>query len=333
MDIDALSAARAKRWTRLSSLSKGRALTGAEADELTRLYRQTAGDLSAVQSTAPEPGLVTRLSLMLAGARVWMTGSHTPSLADLGRFVSRELPAALYRVRWWAVACAAAFVLVAVVTAVYTLHSPAALDLVGDAETRATIAQYEFESYYSEYDSASFAAEVWTNNWWVAAQCLIFGWFGGIIPIKFVLYNNAVNVGVIAAIMAEHGMLDIFFQLICPHGLLELSAVIVAAAVGIRLFWTILVPGPRTRERALAEEGRAAVTITLALAVVLFVSGLIEGFITPSGLPWVVKDAIGVVVFAGFWAYMFIAGRAAVHEGATGDVEGAFSAATVPVSA
>jgi len=128
-------------------------------------------------------------------------------------------------------------------------------------------------------------------------------------------------------------MLDIFFQLICPHGLLELSAVIVAAAVGIRLFWTILVPGPRTRERALAEEGRAAVTITLALAVVLFVSGLIEGFITPSGLPWVVKDAIGVVVFAGFWAYMFIAGRAAVHEGATGDVEGAFSAATVPVSA
>lgn len=331
MDIDALSAVRKRRWARLTDLSKGRVLTGAEADELTRLYRQTAGDLSAVQSTAPEPGLVSRLSLLLAGARVWMTGSHAPSFADARRFVSRELPAALYRVRWWSVIAAAAFILFVVVTAVHTLHSPEALSLVGDAQTRATIAQHEFASYYSEYDPGSFAAEVWTNNWWIAAQCIIFG-LTGIFPI-YILYLNAVSLGIAAAIMAEHGMLGIFFQLISPHGLLELSAVIVAAAVGLRLFWTLLAPGPRTRERALAEEGRAAITITFALAIVLLVSGLLEGFVTPSGLPWVVKDTIGIGVFATFWAYTFVAGRAAVHEGATGDVEGAFSTATTPVSA
>ncbi|MCJ7827094.1 MAG: stage II sporulation protein M [Demequinaceae bacterium] len=331
MDIDALSAARAKRWDRLADLSKGRALSGAEADELTRLFQQTAGDLSAVQSTAPEPGLIARLSLLLAGARVWMTGAHAPSLSDARRFIVRELPAALYRVRWWSVASAGVFILLALVTALHTLNTPGALDLVGSAETRATIAQHEFESYYSEYDPGSFAAEVWTNNWWIAAQCVLFG-LSGIFPI-YVIYLNAVSLGVAAAIMAEHGMLGIFFQLISPHGLLELSAILVAAAVGLRLFWTMLVPGPRTRERALAEEGRAAITITLALAVTLLVSGLLEAFVTPSGLPWAVKDVIGIVAFVGFWVYTFVVGRAAVHEGATGDIEGDFASATLPVAA
>ncbi|MBN2176655.1 MAG: stage II sporulation protein M [Demequinaceae bacterium] len=332
MDIDALSAARAKRWARLKDLSKGRALSGAEADELTRLFQQTAGDLSAVQSTAPDPGLVARLSLMLAGARVWMTGAHAPSLSEIRRFVVRELPAALYRVRWWSVGAAGIFILLATVAAVYTFNTPEALDLAGSAESRAAYAQQQFESYYSEYDPASFAAQVWTNNWWIAAQCFLLGWFLGLIPIV-VVYTNAVGVGVTAAIMAEHGMLGIFFQLISPHGLLELSAVIVAAAVGFRLFWTMLVPGPRNRGRAFGEEGRAAITIILALVIVLLVSGLIEAFITPSSLPWAVKDVIGIVAVTAFWVYTFVVGRAAVHEGATGDIEGAFASAVLPVSA
>lgn len=330
MDIDALSAARASRWARLAELSKGRALTGAEADELTRLFQQTAGDLATVQSTAPEPGLIARLSLALAGARVWMTGSHAPSISELGKVVTRQLPAALYRVRWWAVAVSGAFLLLAVVTALHTLNTPGVLDLAGSPEARATLAQQEFASYYSEYDAGSFAAEVWTNNWWIAAQCVLLG-LSGIFPI-WMVYNNAVNVGVVAAIMAEHGMLGIFFQLLSPHGLLEMSAVLVAAAVGLRLFWTMLVPGPRTREVALGEEGRAAITITLALAITLFVSGLLEAFVTPSGLPWVVKDSIGIVVCAGFWAYVFVVGRAAVLEGAMGDIEGDFAVATVPIA-
>ncbi len=331
MDIDALSAARGERWERLRQLSKGRTLTGAEADEMTRLFQQTAGDLAAVQSTAPEPGLVSRLSILLAGARIWMTGAHTPTLSELARVVTRELPAALYRARWWAVGVAAAFLVIAVVTTVHTLGSPGALELVGNSQARATIAEQEFENYYSTYDGGSFAAQVWTNNWTIAALCIGAG-ISGIFPV-WVVYQNAVSVGVVAAIMAEHGMLDLFFQLISPHGLLEMSAFLTSAAVGLRLFWTMLVPGARTRARALAEEGRAAITIAIALIAVLLVSGLIEAFVTPSGLPWPVKDGFGVVVAGAFWAYIFVVGRAATVEGATGDVEGAFSSATAPVAA
>jgi uncharacterized membrane protein SpoIIM required for sporulation len=326
-----LSAARARRWSRLAELTRRRSLTGADADEMTRLFQQTAGDLAAVQSTAPEPGLVSRLSILLASARVWMTGAHTPSLKEMSRLVTRELPAALYRVRWFSVGVAAAFILLAAVTAVHTLHSPAALDLAGTVEERAAYAQDAFESYYSTYDAGSFALQVWTNNWWLSAICILTG-ITGLFPLWF-LSSNAISLGVTAAVMAEHGMLDIFFQLILPHGFLELSAIFVAGGVGIRLFWTLLVPGPRSRGTALAEEGRAAFTVALGLAVVLFISGLLEALLTPSGLPWLAKDGIGALVVIAFWAYVFVVGRAATHFGSTGDVEGDFATAKVPVAA
>src|SRR6478735_8415013 len=103
VDIDSFSAVREARWAQLNTLSKRRRLTGAEADELTRLYQATAGDLSAVRSAAPEPGLISRLSVLLAQSRVWLTGAHGSATGDFARFFVRTLPAAMYRVRWWGV--------------------------------------------------------------------------------------------------------------------------------------------------------------------------------------------------------------------------------------
>ena len=58
-----------------------------------------------------------------------------------------------------------------------------------------------------------------------------------------------------------------FFGLITPHGLLELTAVFVAAAAGLRLFWAWVDPGPRPALQALAQEGRALFTMAVGLVV------------------------------------------------------------------
>jgi len=330
MDIDAFSAIRAARWARLRELSGSRRLTGAEADEFTRLYQMTAGDLGAVRSAAPEPGLITWLSVQLANARVWLTGAHEFSVGDVRRVFSRTFPAALYRVRWWSVGVAAVVVTGAIVSALYALHTPGALDLVGPPEVRAKIAQEEFSSYYTEYDSTSFGAEVWTNNALLSTLAIGTG-IVGYLPAQL-MYNTALQLGVNAAIMSEAGMLDVFFKLIIPHGLLELSAVFTAAGAGLRLFWTALVPGARTRSRALAEEGRIAIAVAGILAITLFASGIIEGYVTGSAMAWWLKIAIGLVVFAAFWVYTFVAGRLVTKEGATGDAEGDFAVAVAPVA-
>ena len=114
---------------------------------------------------------------------------------------------------------------------------------------------------------------------------------------------------------------DVMLRSASAHGVLELTAVFVSGAAGLRLFWTLVDPGPRPRSRALAEEGRALFTVALGLVGVLAVSGVIEGFVTGSHLAWGVKIAIGLAALAGFWAYVLVLGGRAARAGQTGDLE------------
>ena len=98
--------------------------------------------------------------------------------------------------------------------------------------------------------------------------------------------------------MAANDRLGLFFGLILPHGLLELTCVFVAAGAGLRLGWTWIDPGPRTRSRALREEGQAAGALAIGLAATLFVSGVVEAFVTPSGLPTWARIGIGATPVA-----------------------------------
>ena len=130
--------------------------------------------------------------------------------------------------------------------------------------------------------AAAFALHVWVNNSWVAAKCIAFSVVLGL-PIPFVLFANAANLGVVAGLMLQAGKADMLLGLLLPHGLLELTAVFLAGAAGMRLGWSVISPGDRPRGQVLAEQGRAVVSIAVGLVVVLLVSGLIEAFVTPSG--------------------------------------------------
>nr|WP_203233852.1 stage II sporulation protein M [Actinomyces sp. 565] len=303
----------------MDQLTSRRRLTGAEADELVSLYRATAAHLSRIRTGAPDPVLLAELSTRIAAARGRITGTREARMSDLRRFWVASVPAALYRLRWWTVAVTAVEIAIAVIVGVWTLRSPEAMAALGSQSELDTYAQESFEAYYSNYAPSEFAGQVWTNNARVAALCVASG-ITGVLP-AYVLFANAVNVGQAGAIMADHGLLGQFFALITPHGLLELTCVFVAGAAGLKLFWTMLAPGDRSRGVALAAEGRALITVAAGLTVALAVSGFIEAFVTPAPLPWLLKGTIGALALAVFWAYTLLPGRRAVMAGHTGDLE------------
>ncbi|HEU0042576.1 MAG TPA: stage II sporulation protein M, partial [Jiangellaceae bacterium] len=171
---------------------------------------------------------------------------------------------------------------------------------------------------------------VWTNNALIAAGCLVLGVFLGI-PVVLILWQNAFGVAVAAGLMAAAGRLDVFFGLITPHGLLELTAVFIAAGAGLRLGWLVIDPGPLSRADALAQAGRAAVGIAIGLVGVLLVSGVIEAFVTPSGLPTWARIAIGAAAEVAFLVYVWVYGRRAVAAGETGDVDESARGDRLPV--
>ncbi|MFF3845500.1 stage II sporulation protein M [Streptomyces sp. NPDC002328] len=334
MDLDVFVSAHRAEWDRLDALLRRRRLTGAEADELVTLYQRTATHLSLIQSSAPDPQLTGRLSQLVARARSAVTGARRASWRDVTRFLTQGFPAAVYRCRhWWIPTALASTALAALLGWWIGAHPDVQSSIAAPDELRElTRPGGQYETYYSSHPAASFAAQVWTNNAQAAAMCLVLGVFLGL-PVLWILFQNMLNLGIGIGLMSSAGRLDTFLGLVLPHGLLELTAVFVAAGTGLRLGWTVIDPGPRSRRTALAEEGRAAVGMAIGLALVLFVSGAIEGFVTPSGLPTWARITIGITAEVLFLAYVYVLGGRAARAGDTGDLDAAERSATVPTAA
>lgn len=321
MDVDAYVAAHNAEWQRLEKLiNSSRRLSGAEIDELVELYQRTATHLSVVRSSSPDPMLVGRLSALVARGRATVAGAHAPLWRDLTRFATVSFPATAYRMRWWWLGAAVLGNLLSLALAIWVARNPEVQTAIATPYQIRELVDHDFANYYTEHSAASFAFQVWINNAWVSAVALIFGILLGI-PTLYVLVLNQLNLGITAGLMFAYGKGDIFFGLILPHGLLELTAVYLACAGGLRLGWTVIDPGHRRRGQALAEEGRAALGIALGLIGALLVSGLIEGFVTG----WVhttwLRIGIGVVAEVAFLTYVIVLGRRAVRQGETGDTD------------
>ncbi|WP_270886375.1 stage II sporulation protein M [Pedococcus sp. 5OH_020] len=319
MDLDAFVAAHRGDWERLEELTGRRRLSGAEADEILDRYQRVATHLSMIRSTAPDASLVGYLSMLLARARSRSAGTRTAAWSDLGRFFAVSFPAGLYRLRWWWLTVLVVDLLLVVVVGWWLLDHPSVETSLASPEQIRDLVGNDFEHYYSQYAATSFALHVWTNNFWLSALCVALGVF--CLPVVLMLFGNMLNLAVVGSIMVRHGRGGLFFGLILPHGLLELTCLFVAAGVGLRLFWSWVSPGPRSRARALGEEGRAALGTALGLVALLLVCGLIEAFVTPSALPTWARVGIGLCAESAFFAYVFTLGRWAHHRGLTGDLE------------
>lgn len=327
MDLDAYVLAHAHEWDRLDRLSRMSRLSGVEADEFVERYQQVATHLSVVRGSAPDAQLVAHLSSLLSRARIRSVGTRTTTWSGVAGFFTDRFPAALWRLRWWWLATMAGNAVVVAVMMLWLLENPTVEQtLLTPGEVDALVNE-DFAGYYSEYASSHFAAQVWVNNAWVSALCIALGILGA--PVIYLLWQNISNLAIIGAIMTRADRADLFWGLILPHGLLELTAVFVAAGVGLHLFWSWIDPRELTRGQSLARAGRTAGTVALGLVVVLAVSGIIEGFVTPSGLPTWARVGIGVLAEAVFLLYVLVIGRAAARRGETGDIDASLLEARV----
>lgn len=330
MDIDAFVAAHAGEWQRLEQLVSRRRLTGAEVDELVMLYQRAATHLSVIRTRLPDPVLIGRLSTLVARGRGAAAGGSVAAWREVGRFFTVGFPLAVYRSwRWWC-GVGTAFSLVSFGLMFHIARNPDVQARLGTNDQIRQLVDNDFASYYSEHPAQSFAAQVWTNNALVAAGALVLG--ATLLGTLYLLVINALNTGVVGGLMIGTGHAGTFFGLISPHGVLELTAVFVAAGAGLQMGWTFIDPGVLPRGQALARQGRITVNVALGLVVVLAVSGVIEAFVTPSPLPTWARVGIGLVAEAAFLGYVVYFGGRAARAGETGDLDVGLREDTAPVA-
>lgn len=318
MDPALLEAVHGPAWTRLSTLSRSTRMSSAEVDEFLRLYRAASKDLSRIRTTAPDSEEAVRLSRIVHRARLQLGSVPHGPVNALTRFFLVGFPLSLYRLRWVFLGVFAYFLLVSVGSTVWALTTPGVMDTLGSDAAQEQHAGEDFVEYYFEHPNGIFAIGVWINNAWIAFQWVLFGITG--IYVLAGLTMNALNLGVSAAIMFDRGYGADFWAYILPHGIPEITCILIAAAAGLQIFAAWIVPSAMTRREALAQASRSLVTVALGLVLCLFLSGLIEGFVTPSSLPVPLRISIGFLLAAGIWAYAFALGRPAHLAGASADL-------------
>jgi uncharacterized membrane protein SpoIIM required for sporulation len=296
-----------------------RRLDAAELDELVGLYQRVSTHLSIARTTFRDPGLVELLTGLTARAGSVLYGVRPRTWRGALRFVADTFPAAVWHARRFVVVSTLLLVVPAAAVAVWIANSPAALQASAPEALRESYVEEDFEAYYSSLASAEFATFVTTNN--IRVGILAFA--AGIllcVPTALILVLNGANVGWAAGLFAAAGQQPRFWGLILPHGMLELTAVFIAGAAGLRLGWALVDPGDRRRGQALTEEARRAIVIVIGLVGVFVVAGLIEGFVTGSALPTWVRVGIGLLAEMVFVAYVVVRGSGAARRGLTGAV-------------
>jgi len=309
---------RRPEWDRLRDLTeRARQLEPREVDELIDRYHAASSDLSAARTHHRDRQLINALTTLVGAANGVIYGTKSSARRAFVGFFAVVFPAAVWAHRWRIALAAALFVLPALVFGVWISNSDAALEATADETTRAAYVEVDFEEYYSSEPAEQFSTEVFINNVRVAFLAFALGITLGLGTAAVLLANGAF-LGLAAGLFHASDAAPQFWGLIMPHGLLEISAIVVAGGAGFALGWAVVSPGDQTRFAALAEEGQRSAAIVLGLIPVFGVAALIEGFVTPSPLSTPIRVAIGVIAFAAFWTWTLLWGRNAAAAGATG---------------
>lgn len=313
MDLDRYIGTHRPTWDRLAHLTRsgggrGRNLDPVELDELVRLYQVVSGHLAHVRTAYGDPSLVSQLTRRVADANAVVYGQTVAPRKAVGRFFQLTFPGAVWRMRRFVAIAALLFCLPAAAVGIWMANSDAALEASAPEYVRQAYVDTEFEDYYSSSPATQFTTEVTFNNIQVSVLAFALGILA-CVGAAYLLVLNGLNLGVAAGLFYAAGEAPRFWGLILPHGLLEITAVVVAGGAGLRLGWTLVSPGDLPRGRALAAEGRRSVTVILGLVLVFATAGLIEGFITGSGLPTFLRVGVGAAAWVGFCTYVWRFGR------------------------
>jgi len=313
VDLDRYVLQNQQSWNLLTFLTekahkKPKSLTMNEYSELLALYKKTATQLSFVQSHFKDPVLVTELTSKVSFANSVIYHRKIKLVDLISDFFNIHFPAAVWHLRYYILISALIFFIPFLVGGYWLGNNPDLIEsYFGMSESQQKIfVEERFEAYYSEGSATGFFTLVAFNNIFVALLALATGILLGLGTV-YILFSNGLNVGVALSAFIKADDQYTFWKLILPHGLLELTAIVVAGGAGLALGWAILSPGEYSRAEAFSRQALRSVTIVLGLSVCFVIAAIIEAFVTPSSLPDYVRISVGllaVLSFIGYWAFM-----------------------------
>ena len=279
-------------WKRLETLiskvesGSTRSLSDEEMIALPGLYRAALSSLSVARSTSLDQGVITYLESLSARGYFTLYGTRTSVGERLGQFFRKDWPMAvksLWKETWvsLAVSVMAALIGYLLVSNNMEWYYTFMPDSMAGGRTPGADTEYLRDGLY-DGDGAdglsAFATMLFQHNSRVAIFAFALG-FALCIPTAVLMAYNGLILGAFYALYLDR---DLGFELtgwLMIHGTTELFAIILAGAAGFKIGWALAFPGERARLDAASDAGKTAATVLAGVIVMLFIAGLIEGFL------------------------------------------------------
>src|ERR1022692_159699 len=298
MSLDAFIAERQGRWGALEAAIK--------TAKRGRLRNQSASDLAIARRDHPDAPITEYLNTLCARAHPLLYRGRAWRIGAIAPFFATALPRS-FRAAWPYIVTSLGLMLIGFIAG--WLAVDLRPDLRASLVPPSLFDEMARGQIGSGVQDAPFAAAfIIQNNIRVALICFAGGMLLGI-PTAFVLLTNGWRLGTVSAAV-RLGRYDFqFWSLIVPHGVLELSVIVISGGTGLMLGDAILRPGQLRRGEALARVAVRAVLLVLGAASLLIIAGTLEAFVSPSGLPDGVKLAVGAAVGGLVYSWLLLAGR------------------------
>jgi len=250
-------------------------------------YRRTIADLSLAQTLFPKSQLVRELTHLVIRAMVLISSRQKTDLARIRQFFVERLPLLVMKLApLFMISCTIFIIGTIAGYGLTMLNQFAANAIVGDQYIFMTLENIEKGTPFAVYQSHlkyAMSSFIMANNIKVSFMAFAFGALYGLGTMS-VLLSNGLMLGSIAAVFARKGLLYDFATTVMIHGTLELFAIMVAGAAGLRLGQALFRPGEMKRSTALYTFGKEAFEICCVMIPVFIVAGTLEGYVTPLGI-------------------------------------------------
>lgn len=305
---------RKPHWSKLESLLNQssrdglKSLSRSDLQELSLLYRQTAADLAAIREDRGSVHFARYVNQLLVRAHNTIYSGHRASPLAALSFFWDTYPAVFRRLLKHCLLAVLVFAIAGIVGAALTYQNPDfKVKLLGPRMVE-TIDRHEMWTHSIVGIKPLASSAIMTNNMSVGFTTFALGITAGLGTLYMMAFNGLL-IGVIGMACFLSGMSLQLWSFVAPHGVLELPAIFIAGGAGFRIAQGLLFPGVLPRRDSLTKAGLEAVQLILGTIPILIIAGLIEAFVSPTGLPIALKFSMAAALFVLLNVYLFGAGR------------------------
>jgi uncharacterized membrane protein SpoIIM required for sporulation len=294
-----------------------RALTPAELARVPVLYRAALSALSVARAISLDRNVLDYLESLSGRAYLAVYGTRRHLREALGDFFARRFPRAV-RAHAPHLALAAALLLLGAVTGFaltardperfYAFVDPAYAQGRGPASSTEALR----DVLYADRDAATllqtFAMFLFQHNARIGLLAFAVGFAGGV-PSALLVFSNGLVLGAFGALYRGRGLGLELCAWLLPHGVTELTAVVLCGAAGLALGQGLLFPGREERLAGLARRGREAGVVVLGAVALFFAAALVEGIFRQLVHAVPVRLAVAAGSAAVLWTWLATSGR------------------------